>query len=112
MRLVLPDVPKSPNKRRGEHWSRSSKYAKYWKDLVRSQIDNSHKPCRVKMRVNISQMRKRKLDKDNLYGSSKPCLDALVAWKLLRDDSEKWCELTVTQTIGPEKITVVEIERV
>jgi hypothetical protein len=61
------------------------------------------------MRVDVSQMRRRKLDPDNLSASCKPILDALVSWKLIRDDSEKWCEFHPAQAIGPEKITIVEI---
>jgi hypothetical protein len=110
VRLTLPDIPKSPNRRRGEHWSRSSKYAEYWKQLVRAQIDNSHKPQRKRCTVTISQMRKRALDRDNLWASVKPLVDALTFWCLIFDDSEKWIDLDCRQVIGKEKITIINIE--
>ena len=110
MKLIIPDIPKSPNKRRGEHWGAAKRYAKYWKDLVRSCIDNSHAPCRTRQRVIIVQMRKRKLDPDNLSASVKPCLDALTHWKLIRDDSDKWIELDCRQQIGKVKTTIIVIE--
>jgi Holliday junction resolvase RusA-like endonuclease len=112
MRLVIPDIPKSPNKRRGEHWSISRKYAEYWEGLVRSLIDNSHKPVKARRSVSISQMRRRKLDRDNLWASCKPVIDALTHWQLIKDDSEEWIELNCTQAIGKEKITIVEIQPV
>jgi len=112
MRLILPDIPKSPNRKRGEHWSRTSRQAEYWKALVRSAIDNSHKPCKARMAVTISQMRTRSLDKDNLYASVKNLVDALTHWKLIRDDSLKWIELECKQTVGKTKMTIVVIEAV
>lgn len=108
MRIILPDIPKSPNRRRGEHWVVSKRYANYWKDLVRSQIEHPGE-CTIKMRVSISQMRKRTMDRDNLIASCKPLIDALTHWKLIKDDSEKWIDLDVRQVIGKEKITVVEV---
>jgi Holliday junction resolvase RusA-like endonuclease len=94
------------------HWAARDRYMKYWRDLVRSQINNGHFACHVKSKVSISQMRKQKLDKDNLYSSCKPVLDALVYWSLIKDDSMEWIDLHVVQTIGKEKLTIVEIEEI
>ena len=110
MRLTIQDVPVSGNKLLRMHWAVRSKYNQYWQTLVRSQINNGHRAPKTKMKVQISQMRKRKLDKDNLYSSVKPLVDALKYWKLIRDDSPDWIELDVVQTTGPEKITVINIE--
>jgi hypothetical protein len=112
MRLVIYDIPKSVNKRRGEHWGAAKRYKDYWVKMVRTAIDNSHKPCKTRMRVSISMMRKRKLDPDNLVASCKPLIDSLVYWKLIKDDSEKWIELDCRQVVGKEKITIVVIEEV
>lgn len=110
MRLIILDAPESPNKYLRMHWAARNRYWHKWQQLVRAEIDNSHKPCKRKMRVNISQLRRRKLDKDNLTGSCKPIYDALVHWKILKDDSEKWCEQsTPRQQIGPKKVTVIDI---
>jgi hypothetical protein len=107
---MIGDIPKPPNRRRGEHWSKTSKYAKYWKALVRASFDNGHKPQTRRCKVTISQMRKRLLDRDNLFSSCKPITDALTFWKLIKDDSEKWIDLDCRQVVGKEKITIVIIE--
>jgi Holliday junction resolvase RusA-like endonuclease len=94
------------------HWAARKRYNEYWRDLVRLEIDNSHKPCKVKMSVAIGQMRRRKLDPDNLHASVKNLLDALKYWKLIKDDSEEWITLSCSQVVGKEKITIVEIKEV
>lgn len=115
MRLVIEDVPVGMNGAKGllrmGHFART-KYNRYWHQLVRAAIDNAHKPQRRKCAVFISQMRSRKLDCDNLAVSVKPILDALKAWKLIRDDSEKWIDLSVTQQIGKRKTTIIQIEEI
>lgn len=40
----------------------------------------------------------RKMDKSNLYGGVKPLEDALITLGWIKDDSEKWCELEVSQS--------------
>jgi hypothetical protein len=55
-------------------------------------------------------MRKRALDRDNLWASVKPLVDALTFWCLIFDDSEKWIDLDCRQVIGKEKITIINIE--
>jgi Holliday junction resolvase RusA-like endonuclease len=112
-RMVIQDIPKSPNGPKGllrMHWASRSRYNKLWQTYIRAEMNNSHKPCKQKMRVSISQMRKRLLDPDNLHASVKPILDALVHWKLIKDDSAAWIELDCRQVVGKEKITVIEIE--
>jgi Holliday junction resolvase RusA-like endonuclease len=112
MRLTLPDIPRGMNGSNGllrMGWRARSKYNHYWIQLVRSQIDMTHKTPRTRQTVFISQMRRKAMDRDNLYASCKPILDALVHWKLIKDDSEKYIELIPTQVIGKEKITIVNI---
>jgi hypothetical protein len=115
MRLVIEDIPRGMN---GSHgllrmgWRARSKYNKYWLQLIRSQINMAHRPARARQVVSISQMRRRLLDRDNLYASVKPILDALRHWKLIKDDSEKWIELQLLQQSGPQKITIINIEEV
>lgn len=114
MRLVIPDIPKSPNGKNGTirtAWYRRPKYSRYWRDLVRSQISQPG-CCKERMNVVISQMRRRLLDKDNLYASNKVVLDALKSWHLIFDDSERWIDLDCRQNVGKEKTTIVVIEEV
>ena len=113
MRLVIPDIPKSPNGPRGllrMHWAARKRYWEYWRNLIRAEIDNSHEPCQTKQHVSITQIRQKKLDPDNLIASCKPILDALVAWTLIKDDSPDYIELSVRQDVEKGKFTIVVIE--
>lgn len=114
MKLIIPDIPRGMNGSNGllrMGFRARSKYNEYWRLLVRQQLDMRHKTPRTRQTVSISQMRRRLFDRDNLYASCKPICDALVHWKLIRDDSEKYIDLKPTQMIGKEKITIVNIEQ-
>jgi hypothetical protein len=111
MKLIIEDVPESLNKTLRMHWAERAKYNKKWYELVRSQATPTRKkPGR--MRVTISQMRKRLLDKDNLYGSCKPIVDGLKKVGLIKDDHPDWVDLKCVQQVGKVKLTIVEIEAV
>ena len=112
MRLVIPEVPRSPNGPKGTirmHWRARGKYNAYWRTLVRSQVFALY-PCQKRMRVQISQMRGKLMDKDNLFASCKPILDALVKLELIRDDNAEWCDFDCTQTTGKERWTIIDFE--
>jgi Holliday junction resolvase RusA-like endonuclease len=113
MRLIIDEIPVSMNGSNGllrmGHWRRS-RYNERWRQLVRAASDNSHKPCKVRMQVSISQMRKKLLDRDNLFASCKPILDGMVHWKLIKDDNEEWIELDCVQNVGKVPMTVIVIE--
>ena len=113
MRLVLPDVPVGLNGTKGllrMGWRARSRYNKYWHQLVRSAAIPPGRPPKGKQMVFVSQLRPRLLDPDNLAASCKPILDALVAWKLIKDDSAKHIILRPAQNKGKTKTTVVVIE--
>lgn len=114
MRIVLDDTPVGLNSGNGllrMGRFKRSKYNQYWRDLVRAAIRNDHKTPRGRQIVYISQMRPRLFkDEDNLYGSCKPILDALVHWKLIKDDSTKYIELRPLQQKGKQKITIIVIQ--
>jgi hypothetical protein len=57
-------------------------------------------------------MRKRLLDKDNLYGSCKPLVDGLKYIGLIRDDKPEWIELECRQQTGKAKQTIIVVEAV
>ena len=112
MQIVINDIPVSPNGPGGllrMHWATRKRYNDMWKIMVRQQITPQNPP-EGKMSVRITQNRRRRLDPDNLVASCKPILDALVAWGLIRDDSEKYCHLEVRQTTGIYAETSIEIE--
>ena len=112
MRIIIEEIPFSPNGPKGllrMHWAKRAKYNKHWQLLVRSQIPYIADKPNVRKKVSISQMRKRLLDPDNLVASVKPILDAIVKCNLVYDDSPEWIELECMQQQGKPQITIIEI---
>lgn len=65
-----------------------------------------------KIDLNITRYygyRKRELDKDNLYGSCKPLIDAIRGYKIIPDDTPKHINLFVDQKKSPDKSSFVTI---
>jgi len=88
------------------------KYRDNWKEQIMVALPlgarNSHGDNRFM--VTITSYRSRLLDKGNLYGGSKPILDALIHFGVIRDDSPKWCEEEVKQVKCARKDEKTEIE--
>lgn len=112
--ITIPEIPRSPNGAGGllrMNWRQREQYFKTWVYWVRSGITwNPDEPVKIKVQVHIHQVRIRKLDKDNLYASCKPVLDALEKLNLIFKDSEEWIELLVTQDTGRQAKTIITIE--
>lgn len=109
MRLDIQAVPPSLNKTLRLHWREKQELNAYWVLLVRG----SFKPAKAaerKMRVKIILCHARMYDRDNLYGSVKPCVDALRHWRLIADDTDEWLDLTVEQEKCPHKKRHTRIE--
>lgn len=112
MRLDIPSVPPSPNRVLGKHWSMKAGVKDEWVLLVRTQIIPTPMMRFAKKRVTITLHHSRSYDKDNLYASVKPVVDALKHWNLIWDDAPEFLDLTVDQEKCPHKKrhTVIEIE--
>ena len=110
MRIVIDDVPESLNKVLRMHWAVRKRYNDKWYALVRSQIVPRRRKPKGKMVVFISLMRKRLLDKDNLYGSCKVIVDGIKQLDLIVDDDPKHLDLHCTQMTGKTKATIIIIE--
>lgn len=108
MNFTIPDVPVSLNRLERMHWAVRRRYNMdwYWKVKVYAQSWNNNE--KRKATVKIHQIRARKLDKDNLYGSVKPILDGMKGW-LIHDDSTIYIDLTVTQETGKPVRTLIEV---
>lgn len=66
---------------------------------------------RARIRVQVTVYHTKKYDRDNLWGSQKPVLDALRNIGFIKDDSDDWIELLMPQqVIGKERKTVVTLE--
>jgi len=108
MKLVIPAIPPSPNRILGKHWSVKAGEKNAWVLLVRGQV--LPKPVqKFRCRVAIRLFHPRQYDKDNLYASVKPVVDALKHWRLIRDDSSEWLDLDVQQEKCPKKFQRTEI---
>lgn len=113
--IIVNDIPKSPNGSDGllrMHWAKRGNYNAKWKLLIRSQIRYiPERPPTLRQLVYIHQIRKRKMDPDNLVASCKPILDALVHCGLIKDDKSECIDLECTQDIGREPKTIIGIGR-
>lgn len=111
----VPTVPKRPNGPDGflrMHWTKRSKYFQGWQWEIRAVLPRgwSWEPPEFAT-VRIHQVRKGLLDKDNLYSSCKPCLDALIKLGLIKDDGPKYCDPIATQEKGKVLKTTFTIVR-
>ena len=118
MRLIIPDIPRSPNGPKGllrMHWADRSRYYKEWFWHVMGAMDVHYYESRIildKAKVHIHQIRTKELDPDNLVSSNKPVLDAMVKCNLIKDDNGNCIDLECTQEIGKVKQTIIDIEAV
>lgn len=112
MKIEIQDIPPSPNRVLGKHWSAKAGIKDKWILLVRSKI----LPCPMRIaahkRVRITLHHSRLYDKDNAYAACKPVIDALKAWNLIWDDSLRFLALTVEQEKcrRKEQYTLIEVE--
>lgn len=114
--LTIPRIPAGPNGRGGlfrQHYQARRRDRIMWEQeiLAARRADGRYVEKATTFRdVTIHQIRKRKLDPDNLYASCKHVLDALVTGGLIVDDSPGWIALRVTQETGREQRTEIRIE--
>lgn len=76
-----------------------------------SEIESANnKSSRVKVEINrLYGFRKRSYDLDNLYGSCKLLLDAMVDLGIIPGDTPHHIDLVVKQEKSPERTSFVEI---
>ena len=109
MQYIIPCVPVSGNRLERMHWAVRHKYNIDWAWRVKVAGFETITPQPIKRTVNIHQVRRRKLDKDNLYFSVKPIVDALKNMGVLWDDCEEYANLNVTQETGKPVRTLIEV---
>lgn len=90
----LPGVLVSLNRLLRVHWGSRRRYQKGFEEIAELvKRESEIPPAKKKRELYIIQYRQKLLDKDNLYGSVKPLVDALKKAGLLVDDSEEWLDL-------------------
>lgn len=114
-RMVIPQVPLSPNQLLGRHWRAKFRHKKLWMQELSlfKPFTRYWKPfpAEDKMRVRITIHNASQYDRDNAWGACKPILDAMKALGLIVDDRAAYCDLTVLQekSTRKEKRTVIEV---
>lgn len=109
------DLKRWANSPRGKGWAIYAAWKKQLTELMKSGVTDGAivmglgRP-RVKKLVNVLYVTKKLQDKDNLYASMKPLMDALVDLELIKDDSPQWCQLVVRQRSDYERAYKVIIE--
>jgi Holliday junction resolvase RusA-like endonuclease len=105
--IILPMVPRSPNRFLGRHWHGLHRDKARWQEavyylLTKEQRDEiamiGHSDRRLG--ITIVQTRRRRLDRDNLYASVKVVLDGMTRAQLIADDSENHIRLDVRQKLA------------
>ncbi len=110
MKLIIQDVPPSPNRVLGKHWSTKAGEKDKWILLVRSLILPG-RAQQERKQVLITLCHSRRYDVDNAYAAVKPLVDALKHWNIIWDDSPKWIDLMIGQEQCPHKKrhTIIEV---
>lgn len=116
--IPVPMVPPSANvlRRRYRHPMAYKRLRDSWKRMLWALVQGHDKDWLLamaalgkRMRVDINIMHSRLYDRDNAYGSVKPCLDSLVSLHFLAGDSEKHIDLHVEQTKSRANETIITI---
>ena len=98
MKIIIPvTIPSANQLLRMHYQARKRLMWEFMWEIRAAGIESRGNAGREKRTVRITSYRGRMLDKDNLYGGAKVCLDAIKKMNLIRDDSPKWIELEVIQ---------------
>lgn len=91
--IITVTATPSLNKLHGNRWQMFNWKKKYLKELAGYEYMIG--VAKGKRMVTVTRHGSRKLDMDNLWGSMKPCIDALKELKLIIDDSEKYLVIEI-----------------
>lgn len=102
--IDIPGVPCSTNRALRMHWRERVAEIANWKQSIYYSLSlNSRNEISEftqkggKLHVKVSEFRHGELDPDNLHGSVKFVLDAIVHCRLARSDAEKHMKYAVEQ---------------
>lgn len=88
LEFKISQLPDSPNKLLGAHWTRRKKHADKWLRLVWAKVLQEEAPPEPLKKAKLTLVRysTHKLDSDNLRSSFKAVVDALVKVGVIVDD--------------------------
>ena len=117
--ITVPIVPPSPNVLLRAHWSKRYEHVRDWKEHIYYRLTNENrKEIRALneegkiLFVRIEQFRIKELDPDNLHGSVKVILDAIVSSNLAFNDSKEKMSYTVEQIFcNPPQKTKIRFDK-
>jgi hypothetical protein len=116
--IVVPFIPPSLNVQKRLHHHEYKRLRDSWQRTIYALLGYSDRKwleslaaAGERMKLGICFQHKKLFDKDNAYGAAKPLIDCFKRLWLLHDDSDEFCELTVTQERGSEKATRIRLER-
>ena len=99
MMFSIPDQIESGQKIYHKHWSFRHKLKEKYMWAIKARMVDEPTFIDDKRKVRITSIRKRRLDKDNLYFGAKPLVDALKSLGLIVDDDPEHLELEIEQEI-------------
>jgi len=113
MKFTIRKKIESNNKLLRMHWAVRTREKEDWMNevMVAMPVGSRGQHREEKKDVEIVSHRSRRLDKDNLYGGAKQLIDALTYFGLIKDDSPKYCNLTVSQELSNNEKTVITIRK-
>lgn len=115
LEFKINQLPDSPNKLLGAHWTRRKKHADKWLRFVWAKVLEKKLPPEPLKKAKLTLIRysTHKLDADNLRSSFKAVVDALVKVGVIVDDNTDVIgEPTVSQesTTRDQKCIYVKVE--
>lgn len=102
-------MPATLNQTLRWHYMKRHRYNEGWYIRLLSAAGKAHYEPKGKMVLIIEMHRSRFQDKDNMYGSVKPIVDALNKLGWMIDDDRKHLELSVRETKSKRKDQRTEI---
>lgn len=102
IKLSLPRRVWSQNEQRRAHWSVQRKERNWWLFLLAGALRGYRRaPDRRMLLIIISYRNRLVTDKANLIGGAKELVDAIKHVGLLKDDSDRWVEISYRQVQCP-----------
>jgi hypothetical protein len=92
------------------HWAKKSRESKEWEREIFAALNGKVSKAKGLRTVNVTSLRARELEDDNLIGGFKGGRDAIKRLGLIIDDNSKWCRFKYSQKVQKAGFgTIIEI---